>query len=169
MPKPDPWLPRAGLFSRFPPLLAAALVLSWISFTPATGQGRGGLLPGEKVVLDSCLHLSVISINDRDGVMDRFDWITVHLKNECKETRRHLLVELILLDPLGNGIPSRLWVLKRGERLRPGGSKTENFPVPDPDNLMASRWSARLIYVEAQRLPGSKRKSAGPRRRTRAR
>lgn len=143
--------PRARIF-----LLVVLAAL--LGFSPLSAQTKG-LLPGQEIALSQCLRFSVMSMRDRDGAMDLHDWVTVRIKSECTEMRRYLLVELILFDPVGNPYGGKLWLLGRGERLLPGYAKTENYAVPDPGNLMPSRWLARLLYVEK---PGSRRRALPP-------
>ena len=139
-------------------LLVAGLLLS--GFGAMAWSKPRGLLPGETITLDKCLKFSVIAMRDRDGVLDHFDWVTVRVENGCAESRRFLVVELMVIDPVGQAYGGKLWVLGRGEQLLPGSAKTEHYAVPDPDNRMPHRWLARLVYVQK---PGLRRKAPPPR------
>ena len=139
-------------------LLVCGLLLS--GFGAMAWSKPRGLLPGETITLDKCLKFSVIAMRDRDGVLDHFDWVTVRVENGCAESRRFLVVELMVIDPVGQAYGGKLWVLGRGERLLPGSAKTEHYAVPDPDNRMPHRWLARLVYVQK---PGMRRKAPPPR------
>ena len=146
----------AGKTATLSLLLACLLILGFGAI--AWSQQRG-LLPGEKITLGECLQFSVMAMRDRDGVLDHFDWITVRVENDCSESRRFLVVELVVIDPMGRTYGGKLWVLGRGELLRPGSAKTEHYAVPDPDNRKPHRWLARLVYVQT---PGLRRKSPPP-------
>ncbi|MEE8435425.1 MAG: hypothetical protein V3S64_11615 [bacterium] len=139
-------------------LLLSCLLLS--GFGGIASSQQRGLLPGEIITLDKCLQFSVLAMRDRDGVLDHFDWITVRVENDCAESRRFLVVELVVIDPVGRAYGGKLWVLGRGERLLPGGAKTEHYAVPDPGNRKPHRWLARLVYVQG---PGLRRKPPLPR------
>ena len=110
-----------------------------------------GLLPGEELVLDSCLRVSVVNLTDRSGPLGSFDWATISLANECQDSRRHLQVGLLLLDPAGKPYGTKIWLLNRGEVLPPGGQIISRYPVPDPDDQYPLRWVMRLLSVEKPR------------------
>lgn len=161
-------------------LLSAALLLPALLLpamaSDAHGQSRGraqaqikaqektpdplvAMRPGEEVVIAKCLHFSVRGFTDRSSALDHFDWVNVKVRNSCDNVRRHLLVELVLIDPIGRPYGGRVWVLERGERLWPGRSKIGNFAVPDPDDLIPVRWAVRVLKLERPRT--SRRSSRG--------
>ena len=138
-----------GLFTA---ILLGLLLLD----SSASPQARGpfGLLPGEELVLDSCLRVSVVNLTDRSGPLGEFDWATISLRNDCPDERRHMQVGLILLDPEGKPYGAKLWLLNRGEVLPPGGQTTSRYPVPDPNDHYPYRWVMRLLSLEKpQPLP----------------
>ncbi|HKI98605.1 MAG TPA: hypothetical protein VKB51_09055, partial [bacterium] len=96
----------------------------------------------------SCLHLAVLEFTDRNGPLEPADWVTLKVSNHCREPVRHMLVDLYLVDVLGNVYGTRLWVLQRGEVLAPGRSKIDRYPVPDDADHVPSQWAVRLDHVE---------------------
>ncbi len=127
----------------------------------AGGGGRAasssipGLLPGEEITLGKCLRFSVRGISDRSGALAHADWVNVRVRNQCPTLRRHLLVALVLIDAQGASYGGPVWLLKRGEILPPGGSKTGNFPLPDSGDRRPVRWAARLLKVQQPRSTGA--------------
>lgn len=128
----------------------------------AEGQTPLLLRVGEETTLDGCLRFAVLNLTDRTGGVNHMDWATLQVVNDCSSSRRHLLVALFLLDPNGTPYGRRVWVLKRGEVLRPGRKKVERVPVPDPDNLTPVLWSIKILKVEKPsrrtRRPAPKKK-----------
>lgn len=104
--------------------------------------------PGDEVVLARCLDLSVLDLLNRDGPLQPNDWVTLRVTNRCTEPVRYLLVDLVLVDVVGEVYGRPLWVLQRGEVLPPGASKTDRYPVPDDAHHVPSEWAVRLRYVE---------------------
>lgn len=121
----------------------------------AAASSIPGLLPGEEITLGKCLRFSVRGISDRSGALAHADWVNVRVRNQCPNLRRHLLVALVLIDAQGASYGGPVWLLKRGEILPPGGSKTGNFPLPDPGDRMPVRWAARLLKVQKPRPTGA--------------
>ncbi len=122
----------------------------------AASSSIPGLLPGEEIILGKCLRFSVRGFSDRSGALAHADWVNVRVRNQCPKLRRHLLVALVLIDALGASYGGPVWVLKRGEILPPGGTKTGNFPLPDSGDRMPVRWAARLLKVQRPRPPGAR-------------
>lgn len=121
----------------------------------AASSSLPGLLPGEEITLGKCLRFSVRGISDRSGALAHADWVNVRVRNQCPNLRRHLLVALVLIDAQGASYGGPVWLLQRGEILPPGGSKTGNFPLPDPGDRMPVRWAARLLKVQRPRPTGA--------------
>ena len=147
------------------PLLTGLFLLAMLPLEgSASSQARDllGYLPGEEMVLDSCLRVSVVNLTDRSGPLGEFDWATVSLTNDCPESRRHLHVGLMLMDPEGKAYGTRLWLLNKGEVLQPGGQIISRYAVPDPNDQYPLRWAMRLLSVEKpQLLPVQGQRSAG--------
>lgn len=155
IPTSGPFTLQPGFFARKTAAFSLLLALLVSVLGGAAWSQQRGLLPGEEIILGECLRFSVMAMRDRDGVLDHFDWVTVRVENNCPESRRFLVVELVVIDPVGRTYGGKLWVLGRGELLRPGGAKTEHYALPDPDNRKPHRWMARLVYVQK---PGAVRK-----------
>jgi hypothetical protein len=119
---------------------------------PAPAESAPALLEaGQDTVLGGCLRVRVEGFSDRAGEFSHTDWVDLRVTNGCPDVRRHLLVELVLLDPSGEPYGGELWLLQRGELLAPGRSKRERFAVPDPDDRTPVRWAIRLRQVERPR------------------
>ncbi len=135
-------------------VILAALWLAVSSQLASQGVAQAApqaFLPGQQVVLQRCLRFTVEGFTDRNAELAHHDWVSLKVTNECDEPRRHLLVDLVLLDPLGNTYGSRVWVLLRGELLLPGQLKTGRYPIPDPDNKIPRMWALRVVKVEKPR------------------
>lgn len=113
--------------------------------------GHAPLTPhrrGEQTLLVDCLRFSVLDFTDRNGPLDGADWVTVRVENACREPMRHLLVDLLLVDPAGEVYGGSVWVLTRGEILYPGADKTARYALPDPANRSPRLWAVRLRRLE---------------------
>lgn len=143
-------------------LLVAGLLVAGLLLGPGPREAHGAATdagpppqmdlqahrPGDVVVLARCLHLSVLDLLDRNGPLEPADWVTLRVTNRCTEPVRYLLVDLFLVDVVGQVYGRPLWVLQRGEVLRPGRSKTDRYPVPDAADHMPREWAVRIRYVE---------------------
>jgi hypothetical protein len=108
--------------------------------------------PGQEVVLGDCLRVAVLGFTDRNGPLEPADWVTVKLSNGCPEPVRDLLVDLYLVDSRGQVYGAPLWLLQRGELLRPGHVKTERYAVPDGADHRPRQWAVRLRSVDKPSL-----------------
>lgn len=128
------------------------MTLLLLSLRPAqAGQEKFaplGSLPGEEVLLDDCLRVSVVNLTNRSGDLSNYDWATVSITNECNYSRRHLQASLLLVDHAGNPYGTKLWLLSRGETLRPGQKIIVRHPIPDKHDMVPVRWAIRLLGVE---------------------
>ena len=121
-------------------------------------DGLPGLPIGAEKVIGRCIHVSVLNLTDRDSNLANNDWVTLRIENACPSARRHLLVDLVLIDPTGVPYGARMFILQRGQILQPGDVLRERFAVPDHGNLMPVRWDLRLVDVQAPRQRPEKRR-----------
>lgn len=142
---------RIRLRRVLPAAMALLALLAAGAAAPAQAQGYRSLGFAEPALLDGCLRVNVLNVQDHGGTVSHYDWVTLRVQNACDSVRRHMLVAFFFLDPNGQPYGTRIWTLMRGEILPPGRAKLERYPVPDPGNLYPARWAVRLLTVDKPR------------------
>ena len=126
-------------------LLAGAMALASLAGLPEAAEAP---IPfGENLVHSECLHFTVYAYRNRQSTVDPNDWVTLNLRNQCPVALRNLQVVLLLYDRNGNPFGVQIWLLGRGEILRPGRLLRERLAVPNPDNRVASGWWVKVLRV----------------------
>ena len=148
------FLPRSPrlLMGRLPAGIAlwGACLLAVLTLGIPTVNAQG--MPfGQSVVIGRCLTISAVSYTSRAEVVNNHDWVTIAVTNGCPRILRHLLVRLELYDAAGNAFGGEIWVLGRGEILRPGHRRQDRFAVPDPNKMEAVRWNIRVLQADTPR------------------
>jgi hypothetical protein len=149
-------------------LLSAALLAAAVlaAARPARAQppaaraedaGSGAYDFGATVVYRGCLRVSAFGYRDRQEDVDNHDWVRLRVENNCPRTVRNLNLQVLLYDGQGRAYGAPLWVLGRGEALRPGRHWEDDLAIPDPERRAARRWGVRVL-----RADGVPRAAAAP-------